>query len=133
MSEAAQIANHIQNLTERAKAMIQCKEEGCQRRFLDVASLSDHADSVHTYDDIRDAVAREVREQYSRQGTLGQSSVYSWVVDLTDTWVVFEVEGQGSLKLWQADYTINEVGIASLGEPVEVVRKKVYVPAPKES
>lgn len=108
--------------------MIECKHEGCSRTFVDVAALNDHADSVHTYDEIRDAVSREVREQYSRQGTLGQSSVYSWVVDITDTWVVFEVEGQGSLQLWKADYSISDSGVVTLGDPKPVVKKVVYVP-----
>lgn len=113
--------------------MITCNHEGCSRTFLDVASFNEHADSVHTYDEIRDAVSREVRENYSRPASLGQSSIYAWAEDLTDTWVVFNVEGQGTDQLWKADYTISEDGVVTLGEPAAVVRKVVYVPAPKEN
>lgn len=112
---------------------VECKHEGCGRTFLDVATMADHADSVHTYDEIRAAVSKEVRTRFAREGALGVPSVYAWAVDLTDTWVVFEVEGANKTTLWQSDYTIDESGTVVLAEPVPVIRKTVYVPVAKGS
>ncbi len=109
-------------------AMFTCPEEGCTRAFIDAAAFHDHADSVHTYDEIRQQVSAAVRAKHGRSAQLGQPGVCVWVADLTDTWVVFEVEGNTAAQLWKSEYTIDESGDVDLADPTAVVRKVVYVP-----
>lgn len=122
-------------LYERAGAgSIECLDESCHRGFLDFATMVDHAETVHTFDDIRTLVADKVRETYGRRGEYDRTPVipgiWVWVADLSTDWVVFSVESDGDTKLMKADYTILENEV-TLGSAVEVVRKTVYEPAKK--
>jgi hypothetical protein len=105
-----------------------CTHAGCDRTFLDMALLQEHAESVHTYSDIERAVSVAVRAAYGRERTPVSPSVFTWVNDLTDDWVVFSVEGDTTTKLLKVGYSMDEAGVVTLGEAVEVQRKTVYVP-----
>lgn len=106
----------------------------CERQFIDAATLHEHADSVHTFDDIRGMVSEEVRETYgtSTNGPSGLSAPYTWVVDLADDWCVFQLEAVGSCKLMKVGYLLTGNSVTLVGEPFEVVRQTVYVAAPPE-
>lgn len=101
----------------------------CARSFLDFEAMVDHAEAVHTFDDIRAMVSEEIREKYNVRGdyraTPPVPSVWAWVADLADDWVVFELDGDGDSKLYKASYSILDNKV-TLGEPVEVVRRTVY-------
>lgn len=106
-----------------------CKHQSCDRTFVDEALLQDHADSVHTYSQIETAVRDAVRAKWNRDSTPSTPSVYAWVNDLTDTWVVFSVETASVNGLFQVDYLIDEAGTVTLGDaPVPVERRVIYVP-----
>lgn len=115
-------------------ALHKCKVEGCGREFSELALLGDHADAVHTFDDIQRAINDAVREKYRVEGDprVGIKSVWAWVVDVAEDWVVFELENGSDVSLQKAGYTFND-GKVTLGDPVEVVRRTVYEPVNKES
>jgi hypothetical protein len=52
--------------------------------------------------------------------------VWAWVEDLTDEWVVFQLENGGNCSLQQAPYTMDDSGEVTIGDPVEVQRRTVY-------
>ncbi len=113
----------------------ECKEPGCTRAFLDVAALTDHAEAVHTFNDIRDSVNDAVRAKYRKPADPtalpAEPSVWVWVADIADDWVVFELNSAGNSSLQKASYTIDDSGAVTLGTPVEVRRKTVYEPVKK--
>lgn len=134
-AKALGLSNLIPDSWKKDKAdmeLYECPEDECDRAFLTEDALSDHADSVHTYDEIQRAVGKEVRSRFARPGSLGVPSVFAWVVDISDTWVVFTVENEGGENLYRSDYTMDDSGKVTLGDPTPVVRKIVYVPAPKD-
>lgn len=77
-----------------------------------------------SYDDIRELV-RAAIEARVRAAT-GHYYCYVWVVDLTDTDVVYSSDG--GAELHQCSYTIDDANEVSLGEPVRVLR--TYTPDP---
>lgn len=109
---------------------ISCQMYGCNRQFLDTAMLRDHAEAVHTFDDIRQAVAEELREQFVGTDPDGDGDSIQWlyVVDIADDWVVFECdEGDGDFELYKVSYSIDDTGnVTFSGTPVEVTRRTVY-------
>ena len=115
--------------------LVTCPHLDCERAFLDPVTLQDHADAVHTFDDIERLVSEEVREVFAKRGDYEAKppvgATWAWVRDLSTDWVVFVVEKDTDSKLLKAPYSIldNEV---TLGEAIEVVRKTVYEPAPME-
>lgn len=112
--------------------LISCTDPNCPRAFKDEAAMLDHAEAVHTFDDIRRAVQNAVREKYSReanyQSTPKVPGIYTWVEDLADDWLVFQYEEGSETKLLKATYVIDNSGTVTLGEPVEVIRRTVYDP-----
>lgn len=126
----------VQKKTDKADDMtglITCPADGCERAFLDEDSMLDHADSVHTYDEIQQKVNNAVKAKFGRPATATSPGNWVWVADLTDTWVVFSMDQDedGVPGLFQADYTIDADGNVTLSEPKPVERKTVYVPASK--
>lgn len=115
-------------------AVVTCRAHDCGRSFSGLKRLLDHAEAVHTFDDIRRMVSDEVREQYWKPGNYQASppipTVYVWVDDLSTDWVVFQVEEGGDSTLYKASYSILDRKV-TLGEPVEVVRRTVYEPVNK--
>lgn len=105
-----------------------CPEPGCGRSFLDVAQLAEHAEAVHTFDDIRQQVAEALREAFAVRPAPGKpDGVYVWIADIADDWVVFCREDGADSSLQKVGYSIVD-GKVSLGSPVEVVRRTVYEP-----
>lgn len=106
-----------------AVEMISCQE--CDRKFLDVAAMHDHAEAVHTFSERRQLVSTAVRSVHGKD---------AYLVDVADDWLVFDTfsEEDGGYKLLKQSYSMTPNGDVTLsGEPVEVVRKVSYVPAPK--
>lgn len=77
-----------------------------------------------SYDDIRELVRASIEARV--RAATGHYYCYVWVVDLTDTDVVYSSDG--GLELYQCPYTIDDAGEVSLGEPVRVLR--TYTPDP---
>lgn len=105
-----------------------CTQPDCRRAFLDTASLYEHAEAVHTFDDIRQTVADALRESFGSQGTTNQGDprVYCWLVDIADDWAVFQQEvSGGDTALLKVSYSIID-GEVNFGTPFEVMRKTVY-------
>lgn len=108
----------------------------CERTFLSVEVMLDHAEAVHTFSDVEELVRDAVRDKYNRDGNSQAVPpvpyVYAWCRDFATDWVVFEMsEGGAGRKekstLFKASYSITD-GQVTLGDPVEVVRKTVYEP-----
>lgn len=107
-----------------------CTAPDCGRSFHDKALLIEHAEAVHTFDDVRQTVAEAVREKWGSKGTQqnGDPRVYVWLVDIADDWCVFQVEvSGGDNALQKVSYAITD-GKVNFGTPVEVVRRTVYEP-----
>jgi hypothetical protein len=54
------------------------------------------------------------------------SDQYLWLRDLTDEWVVYELEYGTNAGCYQITYTIDDEGNVALGDPEEVEQKTVY-------
>ena len=112
-----------------APGAIDCPE--CDRAFLTEDLLFEHAEAVHTFDDIQRLVSEVVLEKYHERGDYRANppvpSVWAWVQDLATDWVVFSVEKDGDTTLYKASYSITD-GAVTLGEPTEVRRRTVYEP-----
>lgn len=130
------------NLTETARlvepnatGLHECPGGDCDRAFLSRDSLVEHAEAVHTFDDIQRLVSETVREKYHKRGDYKSvpivPSVWAWVVDLATDWVVFTVETDGDTTLYKAAYSITDA-VVTLGQAVEVKRRTVYEPVKKE-
>lgn len=115
---------------------IPCYDEACDRRFLTTSQMFEHAEAVHTFEDIRRMVAEAVREKYGKEGDYKASpvvpSVWAWIDDLADDWVAFVVESGTESTLYKSSYTILD-NVVTLGDPVEVRRRTVYEPVKRES
>lgn len=78
-------------------------------------------DDSTSFDDIRALVATAVQSAYPNPGGFG-----TWVMDLADDWVVYEVgDGDGG-ALWRATYTIDDADKVTLGAPEKVQRVTSY-------
>lgn len=106
--------------------------DGRGRPFFGLHALGEHAEAVHTFDDIRQLLRETIREKYNKQGDYNASppipGTWSWIEDLSADWVVFTVEHGEDSTLYQADYEISDSNDVTLGKPVEVVRRTVYDP-----
>lgn len=115
------------NKDSASSVLIDCPE--CARVFLDEWGLIDHADAVHTFNDIERMVSEAVRENYAKRGDYEASppvsATWAWVVDVSEDWVVFTVEKDTDSTLFKASYTILD-NTVTLGSPTEVTRKTVY-------
>ena len=120
-------ANEKADAAHELRPAIPCCEQECERAFLSFDKMVDHAEAVHTFSDIERLVSAEVRERYGVQGIEYKNSIYTWIVDIAEDWVVFSVEASASNKLYQASYSIAD-GAVTLGDPVEVRRRTVYEP-----
>lgn len=109
-----------------------CVSSDCDRSFLSKDAMLDHAESVHTFNDIERIVSEHVRETYSKPSTRDQAGTYSWVSDIADDWVVFTVEKPNDISLFKSTYTLVDEKV-TLGDPVEVRRRTVYDPVKKEN
>lgn len=108
-----------------------CPEDGCDRAFLHEEALVDHADSVHTYSEIETRVAAALRSKFGRAGSPVSAAIYVWINDLADDWVAFTLDENGGTNgLFKCSYEIDEDSKVTLGDPVAVERRVVYVPAP---
>ena len=108
-------------------AFVECPEH--PDRNFSVDQFLDHAEAVHTFDDIQRLVSEAVREKYYRRGNYETApivpSVWAWVQDLSEDWVVFTVESDGDTTLYKSAYSITD-GAVTLGEPGEVKRRTIY-------
>lgn len=115
---------------------IVCCDAACDRPFLEFDTMVEHAEAVHTFNDIERLVAEAVREKYAKPGNYEKKppvqSIWAWTVDLAEDWVVFNVEKGSDSTLLKASYTLVD-GVVTLGEPVEVKRRTVYDPVVKAS
>lgn len=105
-----------------------CESPDCGRAFLDKASLLEHAEAVHTFDDVRQTVAEAVREKWGSKGNgqNGEPRVYVWLADIADDWCVFQLEvSGGDTSLQKVSYGITD-GEVNFGEAYEVTRRTVY-------
>lgn len=112
-----------------------CVAPDCGRTFRGLAALQEHAEAVHTFDDIRRLVSEAVREKYNKEGDYRASppvpGVWTYVEDLATDWVVFEISEGTESSLMKAAYSIVD-DVVQLGEPVEVHRRTVYEPVKAE-
>jgi len=138
-NEKADLAHALATGTGTVPASIPCFDPECDRAFLEVDRMFDHAESVHTFSDIEELVRDAVRDKYNVDGDYRATppipSVYAYVRDLSTDWVVFQKNdhspgGKSKDTLYKASYSITD-GKVTLGEPTEVVRKTVYEPVKK--
>jgi len=118
--------------TDFSKARLTCPDRDCGRTFSGVPALQEHAESVHTFDDIRRMLSEVIRDKYGVPYSDGNPGTYVWVEDVADDWVVFTVEAPKDSSLQKASYVIDSDNNVTLGEPVEVVRRTVYEPVNKK-
>lgn len=108
-----------------------CHAPGCGRILRGVTSFQEHAEAVHTFDDIRRLVRDAVGDKYNKEGdykaTPSIPGIWTYVEDLATDWVVFFRESGNDSSLYKASYSIVD-GVVQLGEPTEVVRRTVYDP-----
>jgi hypothetical protein len=106
----------------------------CDRAFLSVRGLRDHAEAVHqdealeaTYDERRELVQAALRTALNPAASpmlSYQRTVYCWISDMTDDFCIYQVEGEEHHR--KATYSIADDGVVTLGEGVHVRRRAVY-------
>jgi hypothetical protein len=108
---------------------VACRDTACVREFLTEQAMQEHAEAVHTFNDQRQIVQDALRDTYGRKydPTTKVESVYVWIRDQADDWVVFEREGTGS-DLWKVGYVIGPDNKVTFGEAVQVVQRTVFEP-----
>lgn len=114
------------------KTKVTCRAPECGRHFFGLHALQEHAESVHTFDDIRQILNEFVREKFGRPGTNSKPGIYVWVNDIAEDWVVWSVEDAKDCALYKATYAIDADNKVTLGTPAEVVRRTVYDPVKKD-
>lgn len=107
---------------------ISCPEEDCERSFLTEDAFFEHADAVHTFNDIQMIVSEAIREKYGNRSDNYQTNIYTYVIDIADDWVVFEASQGSETDFYKCSYTILD-NVAQLGSIVEVHRRTVWDPA----
>lgn len=116
--------------SDAAMNMHYCPDPLCERAFLDVALLHEHAEAVHSFGDIRQILSQAVQEKFGRkndpQATPPKGGVWTCVVDLADDWVVFSASGDQREYLLKATYTMDADDVVKFAAPQEVVRRTVY-------
>lgn len=131
----ADVAKVIGSETLHPMMSMECHDPECERAFLgqdfDTAwgRMVEHAEAVHTFEDIRRLVSEVVREKYGKPGDYSKKppvpTTWVWIDDLASDWVVFSVEKGSDMKLMKASYAIADSKV-TLGDPVEVRRRTVY-------
>lgn len=116
-----------QGWTSDGAALVECPDEYCGRVFRHEALFVDHAEAVHTFDDVRMIVSQGLREKYAKDGNDWKSTIYIYVADLAEDWVVFEASQGGESDLYKCSYSIVD-GTATFGVLTEVMRRTVYDP-----
>lgn len=124
-NEKAELAHDAGDIT--------CWELDCARAFLDFDQMVDHAEAVHTFNDIQQMLREKVREEFGQTGDhkAGIPWVHVWIQDAAPDWLVFEREAEGETNLYKVGYSIVDNKV-TLGTPVEVVRRTVYDPVKKD-
>ena len=116
-------------------AKLSCRAADCGREFRNLDRLRDHAEAVHTFEDIRRILAEYIRETYGKRGDYKADpivpAIWTWIDDLAADWVVFMVEEGNDSKLLKASYTLVD-GNVTIGEAIEVRRRTVYEPVKTE-
>lgn len=81
------------------------------------------------YSEVTDAVRDALQAYY--EGPVGGPAPWVWVRDLTDSWVVYDLEGPDGCMTFQVDYTLPAgAAVATItGEPVQVEAHTQYTPA----
>lgn len=92
--------------------------------LLEAARAATHQEADRTFNDIRQLLTSHLEGEYDADDR------WTWVRDLTDTWVVWEDSGSGAPDpgLYQATYEISDGGEVTLGTPVKVQARTEYVP-----
>lgn len=102
------------------------------RPFFGEKALIEHAEAVHTFEDIRRLLSDHLRETFGKTGDYNAEppvpGIWVWIDDLATDWVVFSREEGSDNTLLKADYSIDADNKITLGTPVEVVRRTVYDP-----
>lgn len=115
--------------------LVPCYEESCVREFYVPSAMYEHAEAVHTFDDLRKLVHEVIREKYGRTGDYHASppvpGIWTWIEDMATDWVVFTVEEGNETTLYRSSYVVVDTEV-TLGEPVEVRRRTVYEPVKKQ-
>lgn len=124
-------AQHKQDVALRTPWPYPCVAPECERAFRDESALRDHAEAVHTFEDIRRILSEVLREKFGRRGDYKTEpivpTIWVWIDDFAVDWVVFMVEEGNDSQLLKASYVIVD-GVVTLGEPYEVRRRTVYEP-----
>lgn len=77
-----------------------------------------------THNETRDLLHRAICERFA-----SSDDRWVWIRDLTDDWVVYEVEGTGDgVGLFKLTYSIDDDATVTLGEPTAVEGRTDYVP-----
>ena len=111
--------------------LLSCPDAACTRMFIDQAALTDHAEAVHTFDDVRTLVKDALESKFGSSDP-NTPRCYCWIQDIADDWVVANVSTNGDSCLQKLSYSIVD-DVVTLGEPVKVARRTVYDPLPQDT
>lgn len=71
-----------------------------------------------------------LREALDEITDMPEANAWLYVIDFTDEWVVYELEGAGWANpgTFQRDYTVDDAGSVTFGDETEVEARREYVP-----
>lgn len=113
------------DLARLGLAGVECPD--CERAFLNEDLFIEHAEAVHTFDDLRQMVSEELRETFGIDGDTYDTTTYVYLVDIADDWVVFQASKGNDSDLFKCSYSVID-GDVTFGSPFQVQRRTVYDP-----
>jgi HK97 family phage prohead protease len=128
---AAQVVSIKGRIAVAAKAfgvtLDQSKLKGASSRPVEGDERAGDWTNADLYPILSDAVTDYVADCNDMQGS------YCYLSDVSpDGWLTFRApdeDGDGTMTLYKADYTVDESGNVTLGNPVEVVQKTTFIDA----
>lgn len=94
----------------------------------DTTASRDEAAALESWNDIQDVVREALRDRYS-DPMVNNGYCYCYVADISADWVVFELKD----SYYKMGYSLDDTGKVTFdGNPVEVIRRTVYVPEPPD-
>ncbi len=99
-----------------------CREAGIGPLSRPVVFLME-ADEDQSHDDVRDALRDALKAEFP-----SGPGYYVWVVEVWDAEFVYEHETPEGTKLFSRPYTVDDDGVVTFGEPMEVERLTTFAP-----
>jgi HK97 family phage prohead protease len=104
-------------------------------RAADAAERLVRAVGDMSYNDREQALSDALLAKYAPSDDDNDAACDMWVVDASDTWVVWRQYGDmdPGIGLWRAEYTVDDGDAITFGDPAQVTAQTTYVPTAQQA